>query len=315
MDINKLKLFVDIAKTGNITISAERLGYTQSAVSHAIAKLGAETSLSLLKRNNQGVQLTRDGALLLPKVESLLFQYENLLQEIESMKCLEKGRLSIGSYASMARTFLPSVIKEFHKLYPLIEISIQECAYKELCDAVHNQTVDLAFMSHPDSPPSGTISPLSSFQFIPNKKDPLYLFSSLDFFCKTETPDYAVDRPFLLSSLKHYPFISGNKDFDCDIIAALERYSIPYKKTIQCNDEHTMIKMVEMGLGLGIISKMFPQNGAKIRYYKTEPALSRSLGIAFLNEEQLTCAASAFIKLASMVIQDKEKLFAEAPIG
>lgn len=315
MDINKLKLFVDIAKTGNITSSAERLGYTQSAVSHAIAKLEAETSLSLLKRNNQGVQLTRDGALLLPKVESLLFQYENLLQEIESMKCLEKGRLSIGSYASMARTFLPSVIKEFHKLYPLIEISIQECAYKELCDAVHNQTVDLAFMSHPDSPPSGTISPLSSFQFIPIKKDPLYLFSSLDFFCKTETPDYAVDRPFLLSSLKHYPFISGNKDFDCDIIAALERYSIPYKKTIQCNDEHTMIKMVEMGLGLGIISKMFPQNGAKIRYYKTEPALSRSLGIAFLNEEQLTCAASAFIKLASMVIQDKEKLFAEAPIG
>lgn len=315
MDINKLKLFVDIAKTGNITSSAERLGYTQSAVSHAIAKLEAETSLSLLKRNNQGVQLTRDGALLLPKVESLLFQYENLLQEIESMKCLEKGRLSIGSYASMARTFLPSVIKEFHKLYPLIEISIQECAYKELCDAVLNQTVDLAFMSHPDSPPSGTISPLSSFQFIPIKKDPLYLFSSLDFFCKTETPDYAVDRPFLLSSLKHYPFISGNKDFDCDIIAALERYSIPYKKTIQCNDEHTMIKMVEMGLGLGIISKMFPQNGAKIRYYKTEPALSRSLGIAFLNEEQLTCAASAFIKLASMVIQDKEKLFAEAPSG
>jgi transcriptional regulator, lysR family len=315
MDINKLKLFVDIAKTGNITSSAERLGYTQSAVSHAIAKLEAETSLSLLKRNNQGVQLTRDGALLLPKVESLLFQYENLLQEIESMKCLEKGRLSIGSYASMARTFLPSVIKEFHKLYPLIEISIQECAYKELCDAVHNQTVDLAFMSHPDSLPSGTISPLSSFQFIPIKKDPLYLFSSLDFFCKTETPDYAVDRPFLLSSLKHYPFISGNKDFDCDIIAALERYSIPYNKTIQCNDEHTMIKMVEMGLGLGIISKMFPQNGAKIRYYKTEPALSRSLGIAFLNEEQLTCAASAFIKLASMVIQDKEKLFAEAPSG
>ena len=315
MDINKLKLFVDIAKTGNITSSEERLGYTQSAVSHAIAKLEAETSLSLLKRNNQGVQLTRDGALLLPKVESLLFQYENLLQEIESMKCLEKGRLSIGSYASMARTFLPSVIKEFHKLYPLIEISIQECAYKELCDAVQNQTVDLAFMSHPDSPPSGTISPLSSFQFIPIKKDPLYLFSSLDFFCKTETPDYAVDRPFLLSSLKHYPFISGNKDFDCDIIAALERYSIPYNKTIQCNDEHTMIKMVEMGLGLGIISKMFPQNGAKIRYYKTEPALSRSLGIAFLNEEQLTCAASAFIKLASMVIQDKEKLFAEAPSG
>lgn len=313
MDINKLKLFVDIAKTGNITSSAERLGYTQSAVSHAIAKLEAETSLSLLKRNNQGVHLTRDGALLLPKVESLLFQYENLLQEIESMKCLEKGRLSIGSYASMARTFLPSVIKEFHKLYPLIEISIQECAYKELCDAVQNQTVDLAFMSHPDSPPSGAISPLSSFQFIPIKKDPLYLFSSIDFFCKTEIPDYAVDRPFPLSSLANYPFISGNKDFDYDIIAALERYSIPYKKSIQCNDEHTMIQMVEMGLGLGIISKMFPQNGAKIRYYKTEPALSRSLGIAFLNEEQLTCAASAFIKLASMVIQDKEKLFAEAP--
>lgn len=122
--------------------------------------------------------------MLLPKVESLLFQYENLLQEIESMKCLEKGRLSIGSYTSMARTFLPSVIKEFHKLYPLIEISIQEDAYKELYEAVQNQTVDLAFMSHIDSPPSGNLSSLSSFQFIPIKKDPLYLFSSIDFFVR-----------------------------------------------------------------------------------------------------------------------------------
>ena len=330
MDINKLKLFVDIAKTGNITSSAERLGYTQSAVSHAMAKLENEISLSLLKRNNQGVQLTRDGALLLPKIETLLKQYEGLLQEIESMKCLEKGKLSIGSYASMARVFLPPVIKEFHKLYPLIEISIQEYSYKDLYDAVLKPSVDLAFMSLPSaygqnnvihsassasSIPTSSLSEFQSFSastapftFIPIKEDPLYLFSSIDYFCQEDIPDFPVDQAFPLHALSDYPFISGNKDYDYDIIAALERHHVSYKKTIQCNDEYTMMQMVEMGIGLGIISKMFPHHGAKIRYYKTDPPLSRSLGIAFLAEEQLTCAASAFIKLATMVIQNKEKI-------
>ena len=42
MDISKLALLCDIADTKNLTASAERMGYTQSGVSHAISKLETE---------------------------------------------------------------------------------------------------------------------------------------------------------------------------------------------------------------------------------------------------------------------------------
>ena len=39
MDISKLILICDIAKTNNLTLSAERMGYTQSGESHSIKKI------------------------------------------------------------------------------------------------------------------------------------------------------------------------------------------------------------------------------------------------------------------------------------
>ena len=39
MDIKKFRLFVDIAETKNFTRSGERMGYTQSGVSHILKSL------------------------------------------------------------------------------------------------------------------------------------------------------------------------------------------------------------------------------------------------------------------------------------
>ena len=72
MDIKKCSLFADVAETENFTKSGERLGYTQSGVSHILKSLEDEVGFPLFIRNNQGVKLTANAQLVLPAVRSLL---------------------------------------------------------------------------------------------------------------------------------------------------------------------------------------------------------------------------------------------------
>ena len=53
MDIKKFQLFADVAETRNFTKSGERMGYTQSGVSHILKSLENEMGFSLFVRNRE----------------------------------------------------------------------------------------------------------------------------------------------------------------------------------------------------------------------------------------------------------------------
>ena len=53
MDIKKYELFVDVAETGSFTKSAERIGYTQSGVSHVLKSLESEIGFNLFIRSKK----------------------------------------------------------------------------------------------------------------------------------------------------------------------------------------------------------------------------------------------------------------------
>ena len=58
MGIKKLELFADVAETRNFTRSGDRMGYTQSGVSHILKSLETEIGFPLFVRTKQGVRLT-----------------------------------------------------------------------------------------------------------------------------------------------------------------------------------------------------------------------------------------------------------------
>ena len=102
MDISKLALLCDVADTKNLTLSAERMGYTQSGVSHAISKLEAEMGIPIIKRTKHGVELTSEGTLLMPYIRLvvthsqrlLIFKHERNMWAIDLTICIIKYSLS-----------------------------------------------------------------------------------------------------------------------------------------------------------------------------------------------------------------------------
>ena len=61
MDTQKFDVFLKAIETGSITRAANAMGYSQSAISHAISSLEDELNVRLLLRDRAGVRLTKEG--------------------------------------------------------------------------------------------------------------------------------------------------------------------------------------------------------------------------------------------------------------
>src|SRR5437879_5157513 len=66
VDLDRLRVFAEVARQGSVTRAARRLRLQQPTVSHALAALEREVGAALLERLPKGVRLTAAGAALLP---------------------------------------------------------------------------------------------------------------------------------------------------------------------------------------------------------------------------------------------------------
>jgi DNA-binding transcriptional LysR family regulator len=72
MHERELRAFALIAEIGRMDMAAERLGYSQPAISYQIKCLEQSLRAKLLVRNTSGVRLTAEGKMILPSVKAAL---------------------------------------------------------------------------------------------------------------------------------------------------------------------------------------------------------------------------------------------------
>jgi DNA-binding transcriptional LysR family regulator len=124
MSVSKYEAFARVVELGSLTRAAEELGCTQSAVSHTISALEEELGFPVLTRSRAGVKLTADGERVLPAVRGVLNSQEQLSQIASSIRGLDCGTVRIGTFTSVAVHWLPSIIKEFQRDYPSVDIKL-----------------------------------------------------------------------------------------------------------------------------------------------------------------------------------------------
>jgi DNA-binding transcriptional LysR family regulator len=119
MDLHQLRLFAAVAELGNLTQAAERLHLSQPAASAKIKLLEVELGLSLFERKPSGLVITRVGASLLPKIQQLLANANDVAMQAKGLS----GRV-IGSikFATVPAAFDKSFVK-LGKLLNLVATS------------------------------------------------------------------------------------------------------------------------------------------------------------------------------------------------
>ena len=287
MDLKKYELFADVAETGNFTASAERLGYTQSGVSHIMKGLEAEIGLPLFVRTRRGVVLTGNGKSIVPLIRQLLSDHYRLEQTIDALKGLDTGSISIGTYSSISINWLPKIIYEFQKAFPGIVLNMKEGGIDEIEAWIENSIVDFGFCSRRDT---------QEFDWIHLKEDPLMAVLPKDF----PVPD---SGKYPISAFHNQSFIISAMGIDHDIHLALTKANVSPYVRFSSTDDHAIISMVANHLGISILPNLILQEmSSRITALPLEPYSFRSLGIGIKSLKNASPASKKFIQYAKRIV-------------
>ncbi|GIE87601.1 LysR family transcriptional regulator [Actinoplanes regularis] len=154
METRLLEVFRTVAHLGSITAAAQRLRFTQSAVSRQIAALEAEVGARLLDRLPRGIALTEQGRALLPYAEAVLDRLTAARQAVDDLDSLDAGRLRIGAFATAVAALVPRALSAFRTAFPGVTLSLVEGFTPVLLERLSAGEVDVSVVSTvPAGPP------------------------------------------------------------------------------------------------------------------------------------------------------------------
>lgn len=149
MDLPKLRAFLAVAEELHFRRAARRLGLSQPALSHQVARLEEELGVKLLDRSRQHVELTAAGRTLQAGALPLLESLERLIQETCRVGDALQRRLVLGYVEYMNLPFLPTALRTLQDEHPDAEIVHRELYPSEALAALGERTIDLGFAFKP----------------------------------------------------------------------------------------------------------------------------------------------------------------------
>jgi DNA-binding transcriptional LysR family regulator len=151
-----LRYFATVARRGSIREAAEELHVAQSALSRQIQKLEQEFGVPLFQRHARGVELTSAGEIFLRHARSSLRQTERVRSELDALKGLRRGTITIQSIESLVPGVLPQAILRFRARHPGITFEVTVDRTDRIITAVREGRTDIGLAFYPPVEPDLT---------------------------------------------------------------------------------------------------------------------------------------------------------------
>ncbi len=147
MELRQLRYLVALAEEEHFTRAAAREHIAQPALSQQIKRLEDEVGLPLVERSTRRVRITDAGDLLVARARRILAEADAARAELESMRGVESGRVSVGAMHTMGPIDVSLVLAIFHERHPAVELTVREQSSEELAAMLRDDELDLAFLS------------------------------------------------------------------------------------------------------------------------------------------------------------------------
>lgn len=146
LDLDDLRLFVEIAEARSLTQGARRAFLSAPAASARIRAIEAQLPQPLLVRGNRGVALTETGETLLRHARLVLRQMDVLRDDL-SGRGEETGTLRVLANTTAVTEFMPEVLAGFLSTRPRVSVDLQERLTDDILRGVRDGAADLGVVS------------------------------------------------------------------------------------------------------------------------------------------------------------------------
>jgi len=135
--------FHQVARLGSFTRAAGVTFRTQSALTQQVQALEEEFGCPLLERiGKRQLRLTPAGEKLLAFTEKVLAEYGTLVEEIQTLKGVQKGQLTIAAPFTTLYRLLPGFLEAYTRRFPWVEVSLLDRPQKGVVELVKSGEAD-----------------------------------------------------------------------------------------------------------------------------------------------------------------------------
>ncbi len=238
IDFNVLRIFTVVAQTETLTLAAEKLGVTQSAVSQALKQLESQLGIRLVVRRSRPTALTASGQVLLTHANQLLAANQQML--IAVRKAAEQGprQLRLGLIDSLADAAGQQIMQQ---LMPLADqLTMRTGLLGSLKEALLERQIDILLTSDPmtDHP---------ELEMLPLLRDPFVVLVS-----KLKMPSSTCSVAELAHTL---PFIAYSRQLRLGGLTQLiaRRIGVELQPRFELDSTVTLLRFVQNGYGWAFV--------------------------------------------------------------
>jgi LysR family hydrogen peroxide-inducible transcriptional activator len=142
MNLQQLRYIIAVNRFRNFAKAADACNVTQPTLSAMIVKLEEELDLRIFERTNKSVTPSNAGLKIIRQAESVLMEVDRISEILSEDKGLIGGRLNLSVGPTVAPYILPKFIKHYRKLYPTVDLSIEELKVEFMLDALLRGEID-----------------------------------------------------------------------------------------------------------------------------------------------------------------------------
>lgn len=142
----KWDLFIKVAKLGSLTQAAVALDVPQSMISRHISQLEMACGVRLFNRTGRGVTLTDFGRELLPRIETLAGEADELADVIRTSGGVPIGEVRVGLLPSAVPPLAGHLFTLVRTRYPRIKLNLSEGTSSQLEELINEGRIDMALL-------------------------------------------------------------------------------------------------------------------------------------------------------------------------
>ena len=286
MNLNQLRAFYMVIKTGSFSGAAEELCVTEPAVFIQVRSLERLLGFTLLDKFGKELRPTEAGRILYDYGEKIFTLVEEATKAVQELQDLKKGSLRLGVTQALAQYLMPILISAFQDRYPRIAVYIDGSSSRELVEGILQHRYELAVVARVPYPEKIT--------FIPYTRDDILLVVSPHHrLAKRNTVSLSelAQEPVILTDAKSAVKFSVWKEF--------EKRNLHPAAIIEAGNMEFIKQLVEKGKGYSFLASVCVREeikkGALSAIPLEEGDFAMDIDIIHLKGKTLSPAASKFL--------------------
>lgn len=250
MNFQQLRSVREAVRQGfNLTEVAAVLHTSQPGVSRQIRELEEELGVEIFVRAGKRLTgLTEPGATVLPIVERLLKEADNLKRAGEDFAAQGRGTLTIAATHSQARYALPAAVRDFRDHHPEVQLRLHQGSPRQIAELLLAGEADIGIATQ-------AIADYDEIVALPCYRWTHVVVVRRDHPLAAEA---ARGSTLTLERLADFPIVTYEPGFTgrSQIDDAFAQQGLGFDLVISAMDADVIKTYVELGMGVGIIASI-----------------------------------------------------------